>query len=63
MSRFDEDTSVMRARRAATLIDLLKPELPPQSKARGIANGVLLGAILWAAIIALGLAIWRGLSG
>ena len=63
MSRFDEDTSTMRERRASTLIDLLKPELPPQSKARGIANGVLLGAIMWVAIIAAGVAIWRLLSG
>ncbi len=39
MDRFDEDASVMRERRAATLIDLLKPELPPQSKARAIING------------------------
>ena len=34
MSRFDEDTSMMRERRAATLIDLLKPELEPQTRAR-----------------------------
>jgi hypothetical protein len=59
MDRFDEDTSVMRERRAATLIDLLKPELPPQSKARGIINGTLLGAALWAAIVVLGVAIWH----
>jgi hypothetical protein len=49
----------MRERRAATLIDLLKPQLPPQSKARGIINGTLLGAALWAAIIVLGVAIWH----
>ena len=59
MDRFDEDTSIMRERRAATLIDLLKPELPPQSKARGIINGTLLGAALWAAIALLGVAIWH----
>ena len=63
MSRFDEDTSVMRARREATLIELLKPELAPQSKARGIAMGALLGAIIWAAIVALGVAIWRWTTG
>ena len=63
MSRFDRDTSVMRERRAATQIDLLKPELPPQSKARGIANGVVLGAIMWAAIVALGVVIWRRFAG
>ena len=62
MSRFDEDTSVMRVRREATLIELLKPELSPQSKARGIVNGVLLGAVLWAAIIALGVTIWQRLN-
>jgi hypothetical protein len=61
MSRFDEDTSIMRQRRAATLIELLKPELEPQTKIRGIGTGVLLGAIMWAAIIALGVAIWRWL--
>ena len=59
MSRFDEDTSMMRERRAATLIDLLKPELEPQTRARGIGNGVLLGALMWAAIVALGVAIWQ----
>ena len=63
MSRFDEDTSMMRVRRAATLIDLLKPELAPQTKARGISNGVMLGAIMWVAIIALGVAIWRWIIG
>jgi len=52
----------MRARREATLIELLKPELSPQSKARGIVNGVLLGAVLWAAIIALGVTIWHRLN-
>lgn len=62
MSRFDEDTSVMRMRREATLIELLKPELSPQSKARGILHGVLLGALLWAAIIVLGIAIWHRFS-
>ena len=33
----------MRLRQAATLIELRKPELEPQSRARGIANGVMLG--------------------
>jgi hypothetical protein len=63
MSRFDENTSMMRERRAATLIDLLKPELEPQTKVRGIGNGVLLGAIMWAAIVALGVAIWQRIIG
>jgi hypothetical protein len=62
MSRFDQDTSVMRARREGTLIELLKPELSPQSKARGILHGVVLGALLWAALITLGIAIWHRLS-
>ncbi len=63
MSRFDENTSIMRERRAATLIDLLKPELEPQTKVRGIGSGVLLGTIMWAAIVALGVVIWRRVVG
>jgi hypothetical protein len=62
MSRFDEDTSAMRMRIAATPIELRKPELGPQSKARGILVGVLLGAVAWVAIIALGVAVWRWLN-
>jgi hypothetical protein len=62
MSRFDEDTSAMRMRMAATPIELRKPELGPQSKARGILVGVMLGAVMWVAIIALGVAVWRWLS-
>jgi len=63
MSRFDEDTSTMRMRLAATPIELRKPELYPQSRPRGIAVGVLLGAILWVAIITLAIAIWRWIAG
>ena len=63
MEHFDKDTSVMRERRAATAIDLLKPELEPQSKVRGIGNGVLLGAIMWVVIVMLGVAIWRQVTG
>jgi hypothetical protein len=63
MSRFDEDTSTMRMRLAATLIELRKPELDPQSSPRGIAAGVLLGVILWVAIITLGVAFWRWITG
>jgi hypothetical protein len=63
MSRFDETTSIMRERRAATLIDLLKPELEPQTKVRGIGIGVLLGATMWIAIIVLGIAIWQRIAG
>ena len=62
MSRFDEDTSAMRMRIAATPIELRKPEMGPQSKARGILVGVLLGAVAWAVIIVLGVAVWRWLS-
>ena len=61
MSRFDEDTSAMRMRLAATPIELRKPEIGPQSKARGILVGVLLGALAWAVIIVLGVAVWRWL--
>jgi len=45
-----------------TLIELRKPELGPQSKARGILVGALLGALAWAAIITLALAVWRWLA-
>ena len=51
MSRF-EDTSIMRARLNSTLIELRKPEIGPQSKARGILIGALLGVLAWFAIIA-----------
>jgi hypothetical protein len=59
MSRFDEDTSIMRMRMDATLIELRKRELPPQSKARGILTGALLGACAWIAIVALCVEAWR----
>jgi hypothetical protein len=59
MSRFDEDTSIMRMRMDATLIELRKREMPPQSKARGIMVGTLLGACAWIAIVALCLGAWR----
>ena len=62
MGRFDQDTSVMRERRATTPINLLKPELPPHGKVRGIGNGVLLGAILWAGLVAL-VVLWRRFGG
>jgi len=51
MSRFDQDTSTMRLRMEKTLIELRKPELAPQTKARGILVGALLGVGAWAAII------------
>lgn len=44
MRRFDQDTSIMRIEN--TLVELRRPELAPQSKARGI----LLGVGAWAAI-------------
>ena len=62
MGRLDEDTSTMRVRLAATLIDLRKPELEPQSKARGIANGVVLGVLMWAAIAALIFAVLKRIA-
>jgi hypothetical protein len=61
MSMLDQDTSTMRLRREATLIELRKPEIGPQSKARGIMVGVLLGSGAWAAIIALAVAMWKWL--
>jgi hypothetical protein len=62
MSRFDQDTSTMRMRMENTLIELRKPEIGPQSKARGILVGALLGAVAWAAIITLCMAVWRWLE-
>jgi len=47
-------------RLAAMPIELRKREhRAPPSRVRGIAIGVLLGAAIWAAIVALGVAIWR----
>ena len=62
MSMLDQDTSTMRMRIEATLIELRKPEIGPQSKARGIMVGALLGVGAWAALVALGVAVWRWLS-
>jgi hypothetical protein len=62
MSRLDQDTSTMRMRIEATPIELRKPEMGPQSKARGILVGALLGVAAWAAIIAFGVVVWRWLS-
>jgi hypothetical protein len=62
MSRFDQDTSTMRMRMENTLIELRKPEIGPQSKARGILVGAVLGVLAWAAIITLGMAVWRWLE-
>ena len=62
MSRLDQDTSTMRMRMEATPIELRKPEMGPQTKARGILVGALLGVAAWVAIIALGVAVWRWLS-
>ena len=62
MSMLDQDTSTMRMRIEATLTELRTPEIQPQSKARGIMAGALLGVIAWVAMIALGLAVWRSLN-
>ena len=62
MSRLDQDTSTMRMRIEATPIELRKPEMGPQTKARGILVGALLGVAAWVAIIAFGVAVWRWLS-
>ena len=61
MSRLDQDTSTMRMRIEATPIELRKPEMGPQSKARGIMVGALLGLGVWAVIVALSVAVWRWL--
>jgi fatty acid desaturase len=50
-------------RLAAAPIELRNPEHEPPPRARGIAVGVLLGAAIWAAIVALGVAIWRWITG
>ena len=64
MGPLDEDTSTMRMRLAAMPIELRKRERQaPPSRVRGIAIGVLLGAAIWAAIVALGVAIWRWIIG
>jgi hypothetical protein len=52
MSRF-EDTSIMRKRMDGTLIELRKKEMGPQSKARGILTGTILGLVAWFAIVEL----------
>jgi hypothetical protein len=51
----------MRMRIEATPIELRKPEMGPQSKARGIMVGALLGLGVWAVIVALSVAVWRWL--
>ncbi len=52
----------MRMRIEATPIELRKPEIEPQSKARGILVGAMLGLAAWAVIIALGVMVWRWLG-
>ena len=59
MGLLDQDTSTMRMRMAATPIELRKPEIGPQSRARGILLGAVLGLGVWAVLIALGIAVWR----
>ncbi|HZQ61046.1 MAG TPA: hypothetical protein VFC24_06840 [Casimicrobiaceae bacterium] len=61
MSRFDEDTSVMRHRLQAVPIELRRPRIEPQTRARGIAVGTILGAIVWVASIAAALLVWSWL--
>ncbi len=62
MGLLDQDTSTMRMRIEATPIELRKPEIEPQSKARGILVGAMLGLAAWAVIIALGVMVWRWLG-
>ena len=61
MGLLDQDTSIMRMRIAATPIELRKPEIGPQSKARGILLGAVLGLGAWAVLIALGMVAWKWL--
>ena len=63
MERFDHDTGMMRVRRALLQIDLRMPEPGSHDKSRGIAVGAALGAMAWAAIVALGVAAWKGITG
>ena len=62
MGLLDQDTSTMRMRMAATPIELRKPEIGPQSRPRGILLGAVLGLGAWAALIALGIAVWKWLG-
>lgn len=62
MSRLDEDTSIMRHRLAITPIELRRPQVEPQTRARGIAVGTLLGAIVWIAGAAAALLVWKWLG-
>ena len=52
-----------------TPLELSKPKIEPKrffdnalSKSSGILVGTLLGVVAWIAIVALALAVWRGLS-
>jgi len=62
MSRLDEDTSIMRHRLAITPIELRRPQVEPQTRARGIAVGTLLGALVWIAAMAAALLVWKWLA-
>ena len=61
MGYLDEDTSIMRHRLATTPIELRRPHAEPQTRARGIAIGTLLGAIVWGAAIAAAVLVWNWL--
>ena len=59
VSALDEDTSIMRTRILATPLELRHAEQEPQSRARGIGVGVLLGALVWVAAIAVAVLLYR----
>ena len=71
MSLFDQDTSTRRMHNMfmdGTPNELRKPKIGLQrffdnalSKSHGIMVGALLGVVAWAAIIVLGVAVWRSL--
>lgn len=52
----------MRHRLAITPIELRRPQVEPQTRARGIAVGTLLGAIVWIAGAAAVLLVWKWLG-
>lgn len=59
MSRSEETPRIVSVHLTATEIEPRKPAHDAPTEARGIVNGTLLGMIAWAALIMLGLWVWR----